>query len=522
TYDGLGNLISQTSPDTGTTRFSYDAAGNRSSAVDARGVVVNYTYDAINRLTAVNYPAAATENVIYTYDTNSSANYGIGRLTKVAIGSTSVSYGYNYLGLVAQKTSVVNGITKSVTYTYDKAGNLTSMTYPSGRIINYTRDNAGRVQAVKTKVNSSAAEQTVISTVNYLPFGPTNSFTYGNGLTHTLSYDNDYRLTDIVLGGLLKRTYNYDAADNITKIIDGVTSTKTQTFTYDNLDRLSSANGTYGYQAFSYDAIGNRTGFLGDNGTGILSDTYTYEATSNRLSRIDKTKAGVANGTRNFTYDTAGNLVQGTADDGSAQAYTFNNTNRLATAKVNTNLVGTYTYNALGQRVSKTYADNTKELFHYDEAGQLIAVTNASGTTQREYIYNGSILVGYINAGVLSYVHNDHHKAPQMVTNAAKQVIWAADYQPFGKINAVTNTIEIYSRFPGQVSDSETGLYYNWFRFYDPSIGRYLTSDPIGLEGGINTYAYANVNPLRFIDPNGSKAAMSGGGTYPNLFDAHP
>lgn len=505
-FDGLGNLISQTSPDTGTTRFSYDASGNRTSAIDARGVVVNYTYDAINRLTLVSYPATSTENVAYSYDATANGNYGLGRLTKVAIGTTSVSYTYNYLGLISQKSVVVNGITRVINYTYDTAGNLSSMTYPSGRIVTYVRDNAGRIQTIKTKVNSAAADQTVISAANYLPFGPVTSYTYGNGLSHTMTYDTDYRLTSIQLGGLMVRNYSYDAVDNIIKMIDGVTTTKTQTFTYDNIDRLSSANGIYGYQAFSYDAVGNRTGFLFDNGTAIQSDTYNYETTNNRLSRIDKTSAGLSTGNRTFTYDSAGNRTQGTGDDGIDQTYTYNPANRLATTKVNASLVGTYTYNALGQRVIKTYADNTKELFHYDESGQLISVTNASGTILREYIYNGNTLVGYINAGVLVYVHNDHHNTPQVVTAQNQSVVWMADYEPFGKakLNA-SNSINFSARFPGQYLDSETGLYYNYFRDYDPSIGRYIESDPIGLRGGINTYAYVEGNPMAGVDPTGEQ-----------------
>ena len=88
--------------------------------------------------------------------------------------------------------------------------------------------------------------------------------------------------------------------------------------------------------------------------------------------------------------------------------YIYNKANRLTTAKAGINLLGTYVYNTLGQRMSKIYADGSKELFHYDEAGQLIAVTNASGNTLREYIYNGNTLVGYVNAGIVAYVHNDH------------------------------------------------------------------------------------------------------------------
>jgi len=102
-------------------------------------------------------------------------------------------------------------------------------------------------------------------------------------------------------------------------------------------------------------------------------------------------------------------------------------------------------------------------------------------------------------------VHNNHQGTPQVVTNSSKTVVWAADYQPFGKVNVTTNTVELYSRFPGQVSDSETGLYYNWNRFYDPSIGRYLESDRIGLRGGINTYTYVSANPISNVDPTGLK-----------------
>ena len=86
----------------------------------------------------------------------------------------------------------------------------------------------------------------------------------------------------------------------------------------------------------------------------------------------------------------------------------------------------------------------------------------------------------------LYYVHSDHLNTPQVITNQSQQVVWMGSYEPFGKVAAnANNNIEIFSRFPGQYVDLESGLYYNYFRDYDPSIGRYIESDPIGLEGGI-------------------------------------
>lgn len=108
------------------------------------------------------------------------------------------------------------------------------------------------------------------------------------------------------------------------------------------------------------------------------------------------------------------------------------------------------------------------------------------------------------------FIHNDHLGTPRAMTNKAGNVVWRATYDPFGKATitktpfpATPNPPDLNLRFPGQYYDAETGLHYNYYRDYDPSTGRYLQPDPIGLAGGPNPYTYANNNPLRFIDPTG-------------------
>lgn len=139
-------------------------------------------------------------------------------------------------------------------------------------------------------------------------------------------------------------------------------------------------------------------------------------------------------------------------------------------------------------------------------------MVDGAGATLREYIYWGNQQIAFIANGATYYIHNDHLNTPQVVTNQNQQVVWMANYEPFGKLAAnQSNSIELFSRFPGQYLDPETGLYYNYFRDYDPSIGRYIESDPIGLRGGINTYLYVDGKPITSVDLFGLQA----GGDYP-------
>lgn len=214
------------------------------------------------------------------------------------------------------------------------------------------------------------------------------------------------------------------------------------------------------------------------------------------------------------TGDAAGSpySITVTASDGLAQT-DFETFSLTVTAPTATTV--TYEHNALGQRVSKT---NGTQVTHYlyDQAGQLIAEVDAgTGNTLREYVYvNGEQLAVIDDTDTVNealyFVQNDHLGTPQQITDDTETVVWSADYAPFGQASILVNSIANNIRFPGQYEDDETGNHYNYFRTYDPTIGRYTQSDPIGLAGGHHRYAYAVNSPISAYDPLGLRCQSLG------------
>ena len=168
-------------------------------------------------------------------------------------------------------------------------------------------------------------------------------------------------------------------------------------------------------------------------------------------------------------------------------------------------VIAEYLYDAFGRRVKKSVSGAVTH-FHYDIEGNLISETAGGGSPLRDYVYqNGNLLAIKLygdHAGIY-YVICDHLGTPQLIVNTSGTVVWKAAYQSFGKAQILIETITCNIRFKGQYFDAETGLHYNWHRFYNPKTGNYLTPDPIGLEGGINLWTYVQNNPVNYIDPWG-------------------
>jgi RHS repeat-associated protein len=234
-------------------------------------------------------------------------------------------------------------------------------------------------------------------------------------------------------------------------------------------------------------------------GTANLAESYSYAANSNRL-------LSVANGstTRQLSYIATGNLASNDNGAGTVLNFGYDRANRLVQVANQNAPVGSYQHNFIGERVAKS-AGGAVTHFHYDRAGHLIAESDAAGNVLREHIWLGTMPVGFVAGGTLYFVHPDHLNTPQRITDAGQSVVWDIALAPFGGVAQLTPSLIDNLRFPGQYADAETGLNYNYFRDYDPSIGRYVESDTIGLRGGINTYAYVGENPLRHIDRDGTQ-----------------
>jgi len=479
-YNAFGDIIQLTSPDTGITTFTYDNKGNVLTKTDARNVIATFTYDALNRLKTQSYPDIS-ENIVYTYDDITNGNKGIGKLTSVTDNSGSTSYFYNALGQVSKETRVIDGKTFVTQYHFNAAGQLTGLTYPSGRGLTYTFDTLGRVSGVNSTYQTQST--VIASDLSYLAFGPMNSMTYGNGKVLTQSYDKDYRLIEKSVSDVAQKNYTYDLTNNIESISNLLNPINNQNFAYDKLSRLLTSDGEYGNLVYSYDKVGNRLS-KSENGN---TDTYSYEAVSHQLAQVTGTNA------KSITYDEIGNTLT-KADI----TFSYNQQGRLSTA-AKTGMSANYLYNYKGERNIKS-VNAFKTHFIYDLNGQLIAEADSNGVTQKEYIYLNGQRIASVIANEIYYVHTDHLATPVAITDELGNVQWKAHYTPFGKMIVDVNNLDNNIRFPGQYYDQESGLHYNYFRDYDPELGRYIQSDPIGLAGGINTYAYVEGNPLSYTD----------------------
>ena len=381
-YDDFGNLVRLTSPDTGLTGYAYDQAGNRISRIDSKGQRFTYVYDSLNRMVSLDAPGTV-DDISYEYD---SCINGAGRLCRVIMGESVVSYQYDVFGNISAH--------QQLGYTYDPAGRLESIAYPSGATVTYHHDATGQIN--KVDLHADGETRTLASAIVRVPFGGITALVYGNGKILSQGFDRAYRLIDQHVPAVLELDYReYDANGNLVQKQDAVAQTSSH-YSYDPLNRLDTVGGDSTGYDFDHDLNGNRVHL----GRGSTDTSYSYMPGSNRI--LSET------GWR-YTLDDNGNITGRIKADGSGEGRSYGYTahNRLAsvvehvtaasgsgqTTGLQSMPVSTYVYNGLGQRITKQVTDTPAVRFLYGTDGLLMTELDEAGDIIREYVYlDGQLL----------------------------------------------------------------------------------------------------------------------------------
>jgi len=501
-YDNLGRLTSVTDPLSNTTSYTYDQANNVLTKTKPSGATTQYTYDNMNRrITAVyslSGQTSITENTFY--DT-------FGNVTSASNGSVTYTFQYDLKNRMTSKTDSRGG---SLAFTYDHAGNVSTKAGYDGTTTTYLYDSANRLVSEQNPYYLQVSYY-------YDGAGRLLNRILSNNSKTTYTWDNDNRLATY-----LSVSANGSVIDNTTYTRDGIGNILTQadasgttnytytggsaTYAYDPLYRLLNATYTTtgNNQSYTYDYVGNRLTMTDNSGT----LAYVYDA-DNHLNQITQGQGGAV--LTSFTYDADGNMTKknGTV----TQTISYDPKGRAQS--ITTSGIGTATtviYDPYDYRISKTDSAGTKNYFLQGE--NIEAIWSGSNWTAMYFrgVVVDEVVNGYQvapNGNWTNYTfHHDNLQSVLGLSGHDGTVLQTIAYDPFGnKISSGSATNDTLF-FTGREQDPDTGLYYYRARYYDPTLGRFLTQDPKGLAAGVNFYAYANNNPINANDPYGLYPAI--------------
>jgi RHS repeat-associated protein len=524
-YDGISRMTQAVAPESGTTNYAYTTIGGALCAgsaaaqcriTDARGITTTFAYDALSRFTGKTY-SDTTPSVTYSFDQTSfnglTITYGNGLRTGMTDSSGSTAWSFDKMGRVLARQQTISAVTKSIGYTYNLDGSVATMTYPSGRVYTYAYNNAGQIASLVDTAHSI----NFFSSPQYAPPGMLSSGIHGavtgwNAVTLTNTFNNRLEPTQFqaispVPLTLLNLSYSYDQGSgknngSVVQITNGRDSTRTTAYTYDQLNRLATAQtpsaATWG-DSYVYDAWGN------------LLQKNVIKGTAESMALTVNARNQVI--TPAFTYDAAGNVIWDTTN---ALSYD-------AEGRMNPTTGTTYTYDGDGRRVQKS--DGT--LYWVDDALRPLSVGTTSGSITRDYIFLGGKRIAFVplSSGNPYYYLSDHLGSTAVIASGdGKTIQWEADYFPFGaQRTVITNLADNPYQFTGYEYDSSTGYNYALARFDAGRWGRLLSSDPylgsmdMTNPQSLNRYAYVLNNPPNMIDPLGLAGCPFGTEPDPSL-----
>jgi RHS repeat-associated protein len=540
-YDLQGRVTQETRADGSSESYVYEATSSRlKQKTDRKGVTTTFEYFLDSTLKRKSY-SDSTPAVSFTYDPVS------GLMLTAANGTDTLTWTYDNLDRVATEASAKNAST--VGYTYDDAGNRTALALDGTTRNSYGFDQQSRLTSITHGTQSFG--------FGYDTASRRTSMSYPNGVVTSFGYDSESRLTSLAASRngtpITSFGYVYDAAGNRTRktTLDWV-----EDYGYDDLYRLVSTDRSAGAPSrwrFAYDAVGNRTGEQADdapvgatfnNVNELLArqpgGVLTFKGTTNEPATVTvggqpartasdggfSAQSPVAQGTSNvvvtatdpsgnartntyqvnasgagasYTYDGNGNLA--TKSEGpDSWVYTWNAENKLTKVEKNGAEVARFAYDPNGRRVEKV-AGGTTTTYTYDSSDIL---RETAGPTTLEYVH-GPAVDEHLAAdagGTLSYFHADGLGSVVKTTDPTGASLLTRQYDAWGKLEAAAE--QSGYAFTGREWDSGTGLYYYRARYYDPSLGRFISEDPLSA----TTYSYAKDSPATMADPSGLKPCV--------------
>lgn len=490
-FDRADRMQTEARPMGQTIVYDYDAAGQLTQRTDPMGHRAVYVYDGIGRRTEVHHYHAsdldAPERVVtFSHDDRN-------RLTGYDDGVMSGQFTYDNLGRKTEETVYYPDFSKTHKKTWHANGRQASLTAPHGTTYSFHWDNADRLQSV------IVPGEGVIAYSEYEWF-QASQIQFPGGTIRTNTYDGLQRHTGIQVTNPAEQTlmdyvYQWDETGNITQ---KATEHGLYQYGYDAIDRLTEAEyPTFSAEAWTYDPLGNR---ITDARTGELE--WEYNANNELLSSVEYT----------FEYDANGSLIAEYHPDGTLfRSHEYNAETRLSAIRDgNNNLIAEYTYDPFGRRVSKTVynppGQNAETTWYlYSDQG-LMAELDGQGNPLDFYLFPPDGLwstdpIFRKSGASYFYYQTDHLGTPQQLIDRAGNLIHSREMRAFGEV--LESGMADRLRFPGQLHSQETGLYYNYFRDYQPMIGGYISVDPLQLRGSINLYGYSGQRPTLNRDPLG-------------------
>jgi RHS repeat-associated protein len=487
TTDSLGRIVGLNDPDKGPWTYTYDASGNVLTETDALVTqVVSYAYDALDRLTSKT-TSGDGNTFTWAYDQAQTGYYNVGKLTAKSDPYGSETFSYDNVGKLVSTTRTTDGVSYPFTYSFDNAGRLLTESYPDG-------DSVG-----------------------------------------TLGYDAAGELTSVPN---LVTSVTYDAMKRISSIVNA--NGTTQSFTYDPnrlwLTSVTTTNGSTNLQALTYgfDADGNRTSVTSNSSNATEESwTYAYDELHRVISATDTSNSAYS---QSFTYDAMGNIVSNSRVG--SYTYPTQGAGSVRPHAVTSAGGNSYGYDANGQMTSRAgvaltwngdhkLSNDGSNAYYYGGDRDLLKLVNAGNTTryvgddfevspsgvQNKYILGLAVRVG-TGGSASRWIHSDFNGTVQVQSDGTGTESMRKKYYATGDSLSTTGTDSQSKGFTGQRQES-SGLTYLHERFYDPTLGRFISPDPItpGHHGnaGLNRYAYAMNDFVNKEDTSGFMFPSDGG-----------